>query len=212
MGAPSQWTARREKLSAFYLRDFHFLDQADAAVVIPMQLDRSKTKLGGFGMQALARMRPGITLARVNADLTRMIPISARSFPVPDGFSLTLFDKIKLQSNLRTLKQDVIGNVGNVLWVLMGSIAIVLLVAVQTWQTCCWCESREAPGIGCASGARRGARPDYRGAFVRELRAWVRWKRDWRGLGICGVAVLVAIAPTGLPRLRDIGSIFQLFY
>src|ERR1035437_3012114 len=29
----------------------------------------------------------------------------------------------------RPLKQDVIGDVGNVLWILMGSIAVVLLVA-----------------------------------------------------------------------------------
>jgi hypothetical protein len=31
--------------------------------------------------------------------------------------------------NLRPLKQDVVGDVGNVLWVLMGSIVMVLLVA-----------------------------------------------------------------------------------
>ena len=74
-------------------------------------------------------MKPGVTLAQVNADLTRMIPISARSFPAPEGISLAVFEKVQLQSTLHTLKEDVIGNVGNVLWVLMGSIAIVLLVA-----------------------------------------------------------------------------------
>ena len=31
--------------------------------------------------------------------------------------------------NLRPLKQDVVGDIGKVLWVLMGSIALVLLVA-----------------------------------------------------------------------------------
>ena len=40
-----------------------------------------------------------------------------------------LFEKAHIRPNLRPLKQDVIGDVGNVLWVLMGSIAMVLLVA-----------------------------------------------------------------------------------
>ena len=68
-------------------------------------------------------------MAQVRADMTRLIPIAIRSFPAPDGFSLSLFEKMQMQANPRPLKQDVIGDVGNVLWVLMGSIAVVLLVA-----------------------------------------------------------------------------------
>jgi len=187
-------------------RDFHFLDQADAAVVIPMQLDRSKTKLGGFGMQALARMKPGITLAQVNADLTRMIPISARSFPAPDGFSLALFEKVKLQSNLHTLKQEVIGNVGNVLWVLMGSIAIVLLVACANVANLLLVRvegRRQELAVRAALGAGRGR---ITGGLLFESFA-LGFTGSVIGLGLAYAAlrVLVAIAPTGLPRLRDIG-------
>ena len=40
-------------------RDFHFLDFPDAAIVMPFQWDRSKTKLGNFSQRALARLRLG---------------------------------------------------------------------------------------------------------------------------------------------------------
>ena len=110
-------------------RDFHFLDREDAALYLPMQWDRSKTKLGNFSYPGVARLKPGVTLAQVKADMTRLIPIAVRSFPAPDGFPLSLFEKVQINPTPRPLKQDVIGDVGNVLWVLMGSIAVVLLVA-----------------------------------------------------------------------------------
>ena len=110
-------------------QDFHFLDSEDAALYVPMQWDRSKTKLGNFSYQGIARLKPGVTLAQVKADMTRLIPIAIRSFPAPDGFPLSLFEKIQMQPVPRPLKQDVIGDIGNILWVLMGSIGVVLLVA-----------------------------------------------------------------------------------
>ena len=108
---------------------FHFLDRKDDALILPMKWDRNKTKLGNFSYEALARLKPGVTMQQASTDMARLLPVSVRSFPAPDGFSPALFEKANLQPNLRPLKQDVVGDVGNVLWVLMGSIVMVLLVA-----------------------------------------------------------------------------------
>src|ERR1700733_7249752 len=108
---------------------FHFLDEKDAAIIAPFKWDRSKTKLGNFSYRALARLKPGVTIEQASADVARMLPIAIRSFPAPDGFSVKLFEQAQIGPNLRPLKQDVVGDVGNVLWVLMGSIVGVLLIA-----------------------------------------------------------------------------------
>ena len=110
-------------------RGFHFLDYEDASLVIPFQWDRSKTKLGQFSERALARLKPGVTMEQASADMARLLPITFRSFPAPDGFSPALFERARISPNLRPLKQDVIGDIGKILWVLMGSIALVLMVA-----------------------------------------------------------------------------------
>src|SRR5271170_6404172 len=110
-------------------KGFHFLDLQDPALIVPMQLDRSKTKLGMFNSRAVARLKPGVTMEQASADMGRLLPVVWRSFPAPEGFSASLFEKANIQPNLRPLKQDVVGDVGNVLWVLMGSIVMVLLVA-----------------------------------------------------------------------------------
>src|SRR5580693_6474191 len=108
---------------------FHFLDYDDLSLVVPFKWDRSKTKLGNFSYQAMARLKPGVTMAQASADVARMLPIVNRSFPAPEGFSPKLFEQARIAPNLRPLKQDVVGDIGKVLWVLMGSIAMVLLVA-----------------------------------------------------------------------------------
>jgi predicted permease len=108
---------------------FSFLRGEDPALILPLKFDRNKTLLGNFSFQAIARLRGGATLSQASADVARMLPIVNRSFPAPPGFSPEMFEEARLAPNLRPLKQDVVGDIGNVLWVLMGTIGIVLLIA-----------------------------------------------------------------------------------
>src|SRR5271154_5025753 len=54
-------------------RGFHFLDEEDASLILPFQWDRSKTKLGNFSERALARLKPGVTLAQASTDMARLL-------------------------------------------------------------------------------------------------------------------------------------------
>ena len=187
-------------------RGFHFLDYEDAALVIPFQWDRSKVKLGNFSQRALARLKPGVTMEQASADMARLLPIAMRSFPAPDGFSPALFEKAHFQPNLRPLKQDVVGDIGKVLWVLMGSIGMVLLVACANVANLLLVRvegRRQELAIRSALGAPWGRAA---GELLFESVA----------LGVAGSAIglalaygtlraLVALAPTGLPRIHEIG-------
>src|SRR5258708_6069806 len=108
---------------------FHFLDWEDPAIITPFQFDRNKTHLGNFSYKGLARLKPGVTIEQVNPDAARMLPIVMSSFPTPPGFSIKLFEDAHIGPNVRSLKHDVVGDVGSVLWILMGSIGMVLLIA-----------------------------------------------------------------------------------
>ncbi len=185
---------------------FHFLDREDPALVIPFQWDRSKTKLGNFSYEALARLKPGVTMAQASADLARLLPVSMRSFPMPEGFSLKLFENARIAPNLRPLRQDVIGDVGNVLWLLMGSLAVVLLVACANVANLLLVRvegRRQELSVRAALGAggMRIAADLLYESFVLGLLG------SLLGLLIAEEAlrVLVARAPTGLPRIHEIG-------
>jgi predicted permease len=145
-------------------------------------------------------------MAQASADVARLLPITNRSFPPPEGFSVKLFEKAQIAPNLRPLKQDVVGDVGNVLWVLMGSIAMVLLIA---------CANVANLLLVRVEGRRqelaiRGAL----GAGWKRIAGELMFESTVLGLlgSLMGLALaygalrmLVAMAPTGLPRLHEIG-------
>ena len=187
-------------------RGFQFLDFSDAEVVLPMRWDRAKTKLGNFSYEAVARLRPGVTLNQANADLGRLIPISYRNFPAPEGFPISLFEKANIQSNIHPLKKDVVGDIGNVLWVLMGSIAIVLLVACANVANLLLVRvegRRQELAIRSALGADR--RDLALGILLESFVLSSAGAIIGLGLAYAALRILVATAPTGLPRLNEIG-------
>lgn len=186
-------------------KDFHFLDEADASVFLPMQWDRSKTKLGDFSYKAIARLKPGTTLAQANADQARLLPIAIRSFPAPDGFTPDVFDKARLEPNLHPLKQDVIGNISTVLWVLMGSIGIVLLVVCANVANLLLVRvegRRQELALRYALGAGRGH--IIAAILVESLLLGFGGSVVGLALAFGALRILVAMAPTGLPRLHEI--------
>jgi predicted permease len=87
-------------------------------IVLPMPLDASAPRGISFGFQALARLKPGVTLAQANADVARLISL------LPPVFA-----RLELRPNVRPLADDVIGNVGEILWILMAAVGVVLLIA-----------------------------------------------------------------------------------
>ncbi len=192
-------------------RDFQFLDNYNAALFLPMQLDRSKVKLGNFSYRGIARLRPGVSLKQADADIDRLLPIANHSFPPPDGFSAGLFEKVKISANLHTLKKDVVGDVGNVLWVLMGSIVVVLLVACANVANLLLVRvegRRQELAIRSALGAGRSN--ITLGLLFESAVLGVTGGVIGLALAFAALRVLVAAAPTGLPRLHDIGINFPV--
>jgi predicted permease len=185
---------------------FHFLDYEDAALIVPFQWDRNKTNLGNFSFEALARLKPGVTIAQASSDMARLLPIAMRSFPAPPGFSISLFNNAHIAPNLRPLKQDVVGDVGNVLWVLMGSIAIVLLVACANVANLLLVRvegRRQELAVRAALGA--GAMRIAADLLFESVILGVLGSLLGLALAHEALSVLVALAPTGLPRIHEIG-------
>src|SRR5438445_887328 len=185
---------------------FHFLDWEEPGVILPFQFDRNKTHLGNFSYEGLARLKPGVTVEQVNTDVARMLPIVMSSFAAPPGFSLKLFEDAHIGPNARPLKRDVVGDVGSVLWVLMGSIGMVLLIACANVANLLLVRvegRRQELAVRAALGASRGriaAELLLESIILGLLGSMI-------GLGLAYVAlrVLVAMPPTGLPRIHEIG-------
>jgi predicted permease len=187
-------------------KGFHFLDEEDIAIFAPLQFDRNKTTLGNFSFNALGRLKAGVTLQQANADEARMLPIVESTFPAPPGFSVKLFRDARIGPNIRPLKQDVVGDVGAVLWVLMGSIGMVLLIACANVANLLLVRMegrRQELALRAALGASwwRIASELLLESVILGLLGSVL------GLSLAygALRVLVALAPAGLPRISEVG-------
>jgi len=169
-------------------------------VVLPMPLDASAPRGISFGFQALARLKPGVTLAQANADVARMISL------LPPVFA-----RLELAPNVRPLADDVIGNVGEILWILLAAVGVVLLIA---------CGNVANLFLVRAEGrhqefAMRAALGASRGRIGRTLLTEsVVLALAGGAVGVAfawaATALLRTIAPAELPRVDDIGIDVQV--
>jgi predicted permease len=186
-------------------REFRFLDWEPPALFLPLVLDRNKTTLGQFSYEGVARLRPGVTMRAANEDVGRMWPIVLRSFPAPPGFNIDLFTKSRLAPKVRPLSRDVIGDVGKLLWILMGSIGVVLLIACANVANLLLVRA-EARHQELSIRTALGASPwQVAKGFLLES-ALLGLLGSVLGLVLAwgALRLLVALAPAGLPRLHDI--------
>jgi predicted permease len=187
-------------------RSFRFLERTDVDLILPLQIDRSETQLGHFSYEGFARLKPGVSIEQASADLARLIPVAIHSFPPPEGFSAAIFEKASLGMDLHPLKNDVVGDVGNALWVLMGSIAIVLLVACANVANLLLVRvegRRQEFAIRSALGADR--KSITAGLLMESLVLGCAGAAIGLVLAYGALRILVAAAPKGLPRLHEIG-------
>jgi len=183
---------------------FRFLD-LKAALILPMRLDRNKTFLGNFSFSALARLKAGATIEQANRDVARLIPIAIERFPTFPGYSKKMFEEAGLAPNLRSLKQDMVGDIGSVLWVLMGTVGMVLLIACANVANLLLVRN-DGRQLELAIRASLGA---GWGQIARELlleSVTLGLFGGLLGLALAygGLRLLVAFSPGNLPRLTEI--------
>ncbi|MGB7283506.1 MAG: ABC transporter permease [Candidatus Acidiferrum sp.] len=183
---------------------FRFVD-TDFDVIVPLAFDRGALILAGFGYHGLARLRPGVTISEADADLTRTLLIWMDSFSNGPGTDPHFYETWKITPMIRPLKQEVIGNVSEVLWVVMGTIGLVMLIACAnvTNLLLVRVESRQQElAVRAALGA--GWARIVRGFLVESVMLGLMGGVLGVGLAYAGVRFLLAAGPANLPRLSEI--------
>jgi predicted permease len=185
-------------------RGFRLVNR-DFDVLIPLAFNRNELKLAGFGFQGIARLRPGASIAQADADITRMLPIWMDSFSNGPGIDPHFYETWQITPALRPLKQQVLGNVGNVLWVVMATIGLVMLIACTNVANLLLVRAdarQQELAIRAALGA--GRRRIAAELLVESVLLGVLGGLLGVGVAYAGLQLLASIGPANLPRLNEI--------
>src|SRR5918996_1495047 len=172
-------------------QSFNFFDYP-ADIFYPMQLVRSESGFPQGAGRGLARLKPGVTLEQANADVRRMIPLINAEFGRPGP----AFDRLRFGPSLRPLKEMIVGNLGDTLWLLMGTIGLLLLIASANVANLVLVRTqsrRPELSVRTALGARWA---DIARVVLAENAI----------LGLAGGAVGVALTHFSLPYLLALGG------
>jgi predicted permease len=174
---------------------FHF-QRSDPDVILPQRFPGNlQSRNADYFYFGIARLKPGVTLAQANGDVARMLPL----------WDKKTMEVMRMGPALRSLKEDVVGDIGSVLWVLMGTVGMVLLIACANVANLLL--------VRTAGRQRELAIRSALGAgwyqIVREMLL------ENLALGFCGgvfglllafggLRLLIVLRPANLPRLNEI--------
>ena len=103
---------------------FQFPSEAEAWAPLSFTNDDlSPNSRGGHGLEVLARIKPGLSLGQARAD---MASVGQRMIEQNAGYPYRQYD---FDLIVTPLLEEMVGDTKTALWVLMGAVALVLLIA-----------------------------------------------------------------------------------
>ncbi|MEJ2541713.1 MAG: ABC transporter permease, partial [Gemmatimonadota bacterium] len=173
-------------------------------VVYPPRFDPAEVIMGQFSYQAFGRLRPGATMEQVALEMERLIPVAVDRYPGP--VTMTMLEQARFGALVWSLKEDLVGDVRTVLWVLLGTVAMVLLIASANVANLFLVRAEgrvRQVALQTALGADRGtvARLFLTESIALGLLGGILGT----GLAMVGLRLLVRLSPGQLPRLEQVG-------
>jgi len=183
---------------------FRFPDN-DVRLWLPLHLDAAAA-LGGFWLQAVGRMREGMTPSEVRSETQALYRGLAESFPDEPGQVRFMLEDVRVSALVTSLKNSMVGDVARTLWILLGTVGIILLIACANVANLFLVRAESRQREVAVRGALGAGRLDQvYDALVEGVLL--------SGLGgLAGLALaqgatrlLVLHGPATLPRLQEVG-------
>ena len=105
---------------SFQLRQWNFQPSEIYTPVGEYPVPHFRDRNSAWGMDAIARLKPGVTLAQAAQDMARVNGGLQAAYPDVDA---------GIKTNIVPLKDQIVGDMRPVLWVLMGAVLFVLLIS-----------------------------------------------------------------------------------
>jgi putative ABC transport system permease protein len=183
---------------------FRFPDEK-TELWLPRIVDRAHLAPGSFNFKAVGRLRPGVSPAAAAQQLSTLV------WRIPEVYGDKVIDRGTLRSSgfavaVVPLRDELVGDVARSLWVLLGSVVCILLIACANVANL-FLVRAEGKQREIAVRTALGSTPARNAwAFLCESLA-LALASALLGLGLAaaGLRLLISYHPAGLPRLAEVG-------
>ena len=100
---------------------------AETEVWLPLRLDSTKTDSATFEHRAIARVRDGVSAAAAAADLQALLLRLPEE--LPGRLTRPAIEQTRMEAVVRPLADVIVGDIGRVLWIVLGAAFFVLAIA-----------------------------------------------------------------------------------
>jgi predicted permease len=200
LGATLQVDGRPHTIVGVLPPDFDMPGEVPS-VLTPIRLPR-EARFRGYSYTLIGRLSPRVSIADATGDVDRMIPVATERY---GGTSPSELEAAGFAANVRPLKQEYVGDIASTLWILLGSVLIVLAIAVANASnlTLVRAESRRREVALRAAIGARGTQLTRRFLFEGGTLGALGGLFGI-GIAIAGVRLLLSVAPDSLPRIGEI--------
>ena len=171
----------------------------------PYVFDPSHQIMEGFAWNGVGRLKDGVTIGQANADITSLIPVWMDSWSDGPSSNPHFFEVWRIAGALKPLKQEVIGSIGNVLWLVMGTIGMVMLIVCTNVANLLLVRAdsrRQELAVRSALGA--GRKRIARELIFESLVLGAAGGAAGIAVAFAALRLLSAIGPANLPRQSEI--------
>jgi predicted permease len=176
----------------------------DTALWIPLGLDLENPAIDSFSYRGIGRLKEGVSLTEAGAEMDVILQQLPDRFP--DSITDEQMESAGMATVLRPLKQDIVGDVTKTLWILLGTVGFVLLIASANVANLFLVRAEDrqkevAVRMALGAGQARITRFFLAEAVVLGLVGGLA------GLALAeaGIRLVRALGPDNLPRMHEVG-------
>ncbi len=177
---------------------------SETEVWIPLAIDETQPEVGNLRYLGLGRLADGATVSTVNSEMSDILFRLADENP--DELSRDVIEQIGLAPDVKPLRDLYVADVAQALWVLLGTVGFVLLIACANVANLFLVRAEARQREQALRTALGASRADMTRQYLTESIGLAAVSGLLGlGLAVLGLKALLALAPVDLPLSGEIG-------
>ena len=170
---------------------------------LPLTIDSLAPPVNDHSLRALGRLKPGVTTADAQRDLAAL----TQHFPelFPGAYPSAFMRDYHFTADVISARDEILGNIGGILWILLASVGLVLLIACANVANL-YLVRLELRQREVAIRRALGASWLYVTLHYLSESSLIALAAGATGLALAwsGIHLLLSIAPSSIPRLAEV--------